>query len=61
MNILSKYLKKRRLLKKYEQTPEKQLNQIHLHRMFSGDLESQHYFRHIISCEIRCYLRLKKL
>lgn len=61
MNCIGKYFKKRRLLKKYEFTDQKALNDIHLIRLMKHDLELIEFITHQRACERRCYERLKKL
>lgn len=60
-NCIKKYLKKRRLLKKYELTKEKMLNQIHLFKLMEDDKEFFDFYRHRIYCELRFVKRIKQL
>ena len=56
-----KCIKKQRLIKKYELTTDKMLNDIHLMQIMKDDLEFRQYYSWIKSCEFRCLNRLKKL
>ncbi len=56
-----KCFKKRKLLKKYRLTEAKMLDQIHLHKLMKDDMEFRRYHSFIVSCELRCYNRLKAL
>ncbi len=61
MKTILKFFKRKRLLKKYELTEDKMLNQIHLKNLMKDDEEFIKQYLHIIYSEIRCYNRLKKL
>jgi hypothetical protein len=58
INRWTKYRKWKRLIKKY--TPDEE-NQVYLMRQMRDDYEFLKYYRHIIRCELRCLVRLKKL
>ncbi len=58
---IRKWLKKRRLIRKYERTDARMLNDIHLLRAAGDDQEMKRYFIHHIHCELRFVYRLKKL
>ena len=58
MKCVLKYIKKRRLIRKY--TPNYS-SQLHLYNLMKDDPEFLAYYRHIIYCELRCVRRLKSL
>lgn len=58
MNCIAKYLKRRRLIKKY--TPDFE-QQLFMMEFWKGDKEFLRAFRHNIYCELRCLQRLRKL
>ena len=61
MKCIKMYFKKRRLLKKYERTDEKKVNDLHLMRLMKDDEEFKSYFLSEIHIELRCYRRIKNL
>lgn len=57
-SFLQKYFKRKKLLKKYELTDYKIMNDIHLMKLFEDDLDVQNYYIKNRLCEMRCYNRL---
>lgn len=61
MICISKYFKKRRLIKKYTPNTNSMKKDLHILNWMRDDKEFCGFYRHRIYCELRCLNRLKKL